>query len=117
MPCAFIDDGYTEETAIAESPGLYPQVRLSFRPMTASEHAEYAQAVDTATETEMRQVSAAWIARKIVAWDLRDPHGATVPLTTDNVLRLKVPIFVRLLEVVSCTTPGDALHAERNSKN
>ena len=38
MLCGYIDDGYTLDGFIKESPGIFGAVRFKYRPLTVEEH-------------------------------------------------------------------------------
>lgn len=116
MLTAFIDDGYTEETFLPEIDGISPVVNFTFRPMTAAQFSDYIQVQNRQTTTEAKAESAKRIQRHLQAWDIRNVKGDTIPLTAENILRLKQPVFTGLWEIVTCQRAGGA-NLAADSKN
>lgn len=102
-----IEDGYTESGVLLGVPGLYPRLAFRFRPMLIQERMEYGQAAEKAGPMTLRKLVASYLAKKLQSWDLKDAKGETVPLTTDNLLKLKARLFDRLFSVVSTDQPPD----------
>lgn len=103
------NDGYTESGTVAAMPGIYPAVRLTWRPMLIEELVAYHKAADRASPLQLRQVVGKLLADHIVSWDLKGGKGETVLVSTANMLRLKDPLFNRLFGVVSTQEAPDSL--------
>jgi hypothetical protein len=107
-----IRDGYNERGYIAEVPRLHPAVRFEFRPMTLAERGLYIKAIGTLKkDNELRTYMAGCIKEHLTGqppWDLRNDKGEIVPLTVDELLRLKPRLFDRLFMIVSGEEAPDA---------
>lgn len=104
MLSAFIDDGYTEDVTLPEIPGIAPEIRISFRPMTAGELGVHIHATEKMTEQEIRKAIAEQCASHIVSWDVRNSKNETVPIKAESMLKIKEHRFLSLWRVVK----GDA---------
>ena len=106
------NDGYTEHGYIAEVPRLHPALRFAFRPMTLAERALYIKAVGQfRKDDEIRTYMAGEIKRHLPGqppWDLRNDKGELVPLTVDELLKLKPRLFDSLFMIVSGEAAPDA---------
>lgn len=107
MPAAFIDDGYTEMARIAAVEGVFPAVRFCFRPVTAGEFGAYADRMQLANDIEARRITAEFLASKLVDWDIRRRDGTKVEITTDNLLRLKHMLYLKLFQIIVGETTSD----------
>lgn len=116
MQSAYIDDGYNEESALPEISGISPAVRVSFRPMTAAEFSNYIQAQEKMTPTEAKTEAARRLQGKLISWDIQNSKGETVPITAENILRLKQPVFSGLWEIATCQRAG-SINLDDLSKN
>jgi len=105
MACAFIDDGYTEDGVIPECPGLWPEIRFSYRPLTAADFADYAQAAEKLNTAALKKLTSERIASKLVTWSIADSRGADVPITAENVARLKPAVFSALFDRIASQPP------------
>ena len=120
MLSAFIDDGYTREGRIAEEAERWPEIRFSYRPMTAAEYGEHAARIDKGTESDAYRVMSEMLARKVTLWNLRNRDGVTVKITSENLLLLVQPVFVKLWGIVSGREPSAEVTAtliEADAKN
>lgn len=105
----FISDGYTERGTVAAVPGIYPAVKLTWRPMLIEQLVAYYKASEKASALQLRQICAKLLADHIVTWDLKDARGGTVPVSVASMLRLKDRLFNRLFGVVSTQEAPDSL--------
>lgn len=113
MQSAFIDDGYTEDVRLPEIPGIAPAIRLTFRPMTTSEYANYLQFHERNTPVETKSEASRLLQSKICTWDLKNGRGESVPCTADNIQRLKPVVWNGLWEIVAGTRAGEKVTAEK----
>ncbi|MBI1914546.1 MAG: hypothetical protein HYS12_07385 [Planctomycetes bacterium] len=101
------DDGYSERGRVNGIPGLYPPVVLRWRPMLVSELSEFWQRAEALKGPQLRQLMAAQVAGKLKEWDLQGPRkadgseGDVLPITKEQVLRLKPGLFDRLFAIIS----------------
>jgi hypothetical protein len=87
-------DGYTRKAYIKGIPGITPDVRFEFRPVTVPEQSRLdavAEAVrlDPSNETKAAKadkVRSEILAPKIQSWDLTDAEGKTPEITPANFL-------------------------------
>lgn len=107
MASAFINDGYTETAVLHEVPGLYPRVEFTFRPMLIEQRVFYYKVAQKLEGVQLRRLIAGHLAQQLVEWDVKDRKGNVVPITVDNVMRLKSRFFDRLFAVVSTEEAPD----------
>lgn len=101
------NDGYTEQGYIAARPGLHPAVRFRYRPSTQEEWAALQTEIAGAKKGQGVALNARYIARKLVAWDLKDDKGDLVPRSATQVARLKPALFEVLYGIVIGMIPSD----------
>lgn len=105
---AFIDDGYNKDCLIKAVPGLYPDVRFTFRPATGSESEiimgqTRREQNDDRNTTFMAQV----IAKHVLEWDIKNAKGAQVEITVPNVRKLHPVVFQKVFSSILGLTPSD----------
>lgn len=103
----FIDDGYTESASIAAEPGLWQEMRFTFRPMLADEYAAFSDFCGRNTDVKAKQEIARRLAEKVKDWDLVDSAGKPVPVTQQNLLRIKPVLLAKLWNIVCGLQAGD----------
>lgn len=97
----FIADGYTERSYIRETTRLHPAMRFEHRPTLLSELVAYRREVESMPEPmDTYRFAAKYIAGKLVSWDAKDGNGRPIPITGDNLLKMKHPLFMRLLSII-----------------
>jgi hypothetical protein len=106
-PLAIINDGYNETAVIHEVPRLYPAVKFAFRPMLISQRQDYFKGAEKLTGLPLRRFVAGYLVAHLVSWDVQDAKGQPVPITVDNVLRLKEKLFTRLFGIVNTDEASD----------
>jgi hypothetical protein len=118
---AFIGDGYTEQGYIKAIPKVSDAITFEFRPMTLEDQAQWSKEWAKLGKVEdgvgQRKLSAAWLAKKLVSWDVagqigKDPTGAPVIGIVDctkpeNLMRIKDTVFFKLFNIVSLTEPSE----------
>jgi hypothetical protein len=105
---AFIpDDGYSESGVLFAVPGLYPSVRLEWRPMTQEVRAEYYKASEKLQDFPLRRLAAGYLAKHLKSWDLKNRKGEALPVNQTNALRVKEKLFNRMFRVVLNEEPPD----------
>lgn len=110
---ALIEDGYSVETTIARVPGLYPAVRVRFRPALAEERDEWLLKGQRDFAGRDRTARAADIvARHLEQWDVRTRAGGEVRPDAATVRKLHPSLLQKLLDLVLGYEPiqeaGDA---------
>lgn len=120
---AYIVDGYTREdgyiaAAPAETSGerLWDELEFSYRPATRQEVIKHDAEVRIALRNEnvdpmcavrAERLSAEFVAKKIVSWNLKDPAGAAVAISTDSCMGLQVFLFQSLYGIIRGTRVSD----------
>ena len=104
---AFIDDGYTREGTIAEAPRQWPAASISYRPMVASEYAEFSVKTKNLDNAAWHKAIAEILEKKLVAWDIKSAAGDSVEIKRENLLRLMPGFLLRVWQIVSGDTPDD----------
>jgi hypothetical protein len=108
MDCGFIDDGYTKTGYIKAEPGLYPELRFKYRPLTREETtALYENWNQIQASDQLSRISKS-LAKHLVSWDLKDPAGR-IPNCKDAATyrRLSPPLFNRLTDITDQSKPSD----------
>ena len=113
----YIPEGYTEEGYVREAPGLHGPVRFTFTPMLITERAAlFSQRMLALPEELQDRRCADVLCGKLVSWSVADTQGQPLPLTPENVLRLKPALFQRLLAIVSGMEPSDVYRTPENNR-
>ncbi len=101
------NDGYTEKVYLKGIPRLTSDVRIEVRPMLVEERSVYSRAASSLGPAETNQKAAGVIRERLVSWDLKDAKGQPVPITHENILRLKPALFERLFSIIAGLDAGD----------
>ena len=101
------NDGYTEDGYIEAEPGMYGELRFSYRPFLVEEQAKLLASNKKLASDEYERYSASEMAKKIVSWTLLDKAKNIVPVSAANILRLKPKLKARLENIVCSFTPSD----------
>lgn len=105
--CAFLHDGYTRKGFIGAVPGLFPEIRFTFRPMLTQDRSVMTDRLTKAKPEMADRISAEAVAARISEWDVTDSRGELVPISMANVLRLQPSALGRLFAIVTGTLPTD----------
>jgi hypothetical protein len=101
------NDGYTEDAYIEALPGFYGEFRFKFRPMLIEERAALFNQNDKLPPAEYERKCAAALSNKLVEWSLIDKAGKQVPVSAQNILRLKPNLNGRIFGIVLGTQATD----------
>lgn len=103
MP-GFIEDGYTVDSLIKGVDGLYEDLRLTYRPTTATERSTALKAMRSALQSANPKKSELEAARilseRISSWNLCRADGSDVEITPENVARLQPDLSQKVWEMV-----------------
>lgn len=118
----FIDeDGYTEDGYIAEVPRLHPAVRFRYRPMTSGERAQAMREMEKAVKSPNAKmgeiVSARLMSERISEWDLKNAAGEIVPITAENMLKVKPHLSNKLYAITITAVVGSDEDPESPEKS
>lgn len=98
------DDGYTLDAYLAPSARLTTAVRFRYRPTEIVDRALLMEVNSKHSEKEVSKKFADVLASKIVSWDIETlgPDNVLVPMpiTPVNILRLKPPVWIRIINIV-----------------
>jgi hypothetical protein len=98
---AVIPDGYERTDGyVRAAPGLWPDVRFSFRPALAAERTGLSREHAGKDAAEQVRLTSEFLRGKLTRWDVVDGAGRPVPLTDANLRRLHPGLMDRLLSVV-----------------
>ena len=108
------DDGYTETKYLKAVPGLYPAVRVTFRPIPPTDQAvaiERLQKIQReAGAVKSEPEMAEQIARRMRSWEFVDDNNKPVckspEVSAEQILKLKTALFTRLMYVVFYASDG-----------
>ena len=101
MSCGYIDDGYTVNGYVKEAPGLYAAVSFTYRAATASDRAAvYGNGFDNLQADKKVERVAAFLAKAIKSWDLKNAKGEAVPHDSATLRKLPVRLYDRLQAIV-----------------
>lgn len=112
MP-TFIPDGYTFKAGINAEEGVHDGLEMTYRPMTPADIAEYMQQIDDADGKQSREITADWLAKKIIKFSMKD--GSECPPVSSQVfLRhekgkpcMQQDIYMAVLNIVIWGTKPD----------
>lgn len=107
------DDGYTLPAYIAPLQMLHNAVRFTYRPVDILERAIFVEVNRKGSEKLVNEKFAEAMAKKLTEWDIqqRTKDGTLLPLpiTKNNILRLKPALWVRMLNIVLWGVDGGDL--------
>src|SRR5262249_52483557 len=93
--CCQIDDGYTIDVFIKGVRGQFPDVRLSYRPVTPPERVQVFR--DTIPEDERFKRIVGALARNVKRWNAKDVRGNVIPCNDQNSFRrLPLALYDRI---------------------
>lgn len=98
----FINDGYTIDGFISGVPGLTDDFGFKFRPSTAHEN-QVVQGEWGRADNDGERFSAAtakFLLKHLVSWDGKWPDGSPVPLTIENLGKMRGRLRVALVDIV-----------------
>lgn len=102
----FIGDGYDLEATIPANPGRWSEVRIRYRPLSIDEVEQiYALVRFSPQEPVSRFFAATYAGTKdkpgnLRSWTLKDSEGKPVPITADNLGKLRKDFYELLSEVI-----------------
>lgn len=97
------DDGYTIPVFYKPAPRIHGEVRFRYRPIEILERAILVEFKERKAEREVEEMFAGVIAGRITEWSLVekvDNVDVPMPVTKAKVLRLKAPLFLRMVNTV-----------------
>ena len=104
----YIPDGYTESAYIKGEERIHGEFRFEYRPMLVEERSLlYSDPVERLPDDAKLKKRAAAVASRIQSWSLRDGKGQPVAVNVETFLRLRAPLFWRVLNVVMGVDAGD----------
>jgi len=107
------DDGYTLDAYIGPLQMLHNAIRFSYRPVDILERAIFVEVNRSGSEKDVNSKFAEVMAKKVTEWDIqqRTKDGTLIPLpvTRNNILRLKPSLWVRMLNIVLWGVDGGDL--------
>lgn len=111
-PSAFIrNDGYFERGFVRGIPGLFPDLRFTFRPLPLPVYGRMqtmiARAGDDQAKSYDIQADTIIKGNFLVEWDIKDARGSVLEITKENFLGLKVRAFVDIASIIFGTGASD----------
>jgi len=113
-PSPFIDDGYTKEAYVTKRHNMWPDVRISYRPLLPMQSIQFSKLLGRlagssrdSEDTREQTVQAEMLARQLVEWDVRNRKGDAVPIKPANILRLEPLLMMRMVGIVMGEEGGD----------
>lgn len=103
----FIEDGWSEKCVLTGEAGLYGPFEAMYRPLLPVEAGTFSDRVQKMTIPQVRQEIAIWLAKQLVSWNITTSSGEPVPITKENVGKLREALYSRLWLVVSGQMPDD----------
>ena len=97
----YLHDGFTRKGYIKAVPGLHGPLRFEFRPLMVEERDAWMVQSSKAGPLGEAKATARIMASRLQAWDLKDAEGKPVPRTAENVLRLPVHTYSRLVGIIA----------------
>jgi hypothetical protein len=116
MTIGFIDDGYTVSGYVKEAPGLHAAVAFTYRAATAGDRAAvYGNGFDNLQADKKVERVAAFLAKAIKNWDLKNAKGEAVPHDGATLRKLPVTLYDRLQAIVFQLEPSDSQPSHESS--
>lgn len=119
---SFVGDGMDRPGYIAGSKPnaagerLYDSLSFNYRPAMRMElvaldkNIEIAAASDDAVSAvKAEMLACAFVAGKLISWDLKNAGVHPVPINADNVARMQTTLFVRLYRIIRNQEASDAI--------
>ena len=104
----YIEDGYTRASGLQPVPGVHNGIAIEWRPCLA---ADTSRVMDAKTDAAYIEAVVALVSDKLKRWSLKDSSGKPVPITKENVGRVRR----RLLDPIANAVIFGDLPTERNS--
>lgn len=112
------EDGYTLSAYIAGVPRLHGPVRVRYRPTEQLERAVLLEVNQNHSEKEVTKKFAAVMASKLSEWDVEQLGPSEVmipmPITPENMLRLKPALWIRLINIMLWGADGGDVDPDLN---
>jgi hypothetical protein len=116
MTIGFIDDGYTVTGYVKEAPGLHAAVSFTYRAATAGDRAAvYGNGFDNLQADKKVERVAAFLAKAIKNWDLKNAKGEAVPHDGATLRKLPVTLYDRLQAIVFQHEASDSQPSHESS--
>lgn len=104
----FIPDGHNVIGKIHGVPRLYPDVTITYRPMTRSEvNAQSTKVLADNDPYAQEKHSAAAIKRHLIDWTLRMPDGNKAPIEEAVLFKLQPRLYERIYATIMGRVPPD----------
>ena len=108
---AWISDGYVFSGFVSRVPRLHPAVHFTFRQCTPEQRSTIFGRIRGSNDVEAERVSAAVIAKQVIAWDLKragkDGKPEDVPIDAASAGRIQPVLKTKLFEIVTGGMPSD----------
>lgn len=116
--CGYFAEGELRHGLIRAARHRHPDVRFTYRPMTAPERADALKRVGGCRDPIRRESIRAEVLReRLHDWNLRDSGGALVPIEVENLLRVEPHLLGRLFEVATGTGVTDEIPVQDNQRH
>jgi hypothetical protein len=97
----FIDDGCTRDGRVEGVPGIFVDVRFSYRPATSADIAEQVIRTRDLDDVAWHKLMSEKLAKHIVSWNIRNKNNEVIPITPENCGRLINPVFMKLYMIIN----------------
>lgn len=111
---AIIEDGCTDERTIPAAEGYWPEIKLTLRPFTTEEATAIGKIVGPLSIEAAKRVWAERLAGdgktpgKLLSWSVLKKDGTAAPISVDNLLKLRPPLWEAIFGF-AYSTPGNDL--------
>jgi hypothetical protein len=101
-----VEDGYTEAAYVAAVPGLYDELRFTYRPLL---HVERDAVSDQSGKSaqNFESVLVAVMQSKLKTWDAMDGKGNPMPINAATIKRLQPALFDKVYTIIAGRVPSD----------
>lgn len=82
----YLEDGYTAKAGIAPVDGVHNGIAIEWRPCLA---ADTSRVMDAKTDAAYIDAIVGLVAEKLLRWNLKNSRGEVVPITKENVGRVR----------------------------
>lgn len=112
----YLEDGYTAKAKLEAVSGVHNGVAIEWRPCLAS---DTSKVIDAKTDAAYIEAVIALVAEKLLRWNLKDSRGAVVPITKENVARVRRRLLDPIANAVifGDLPDGTKLDVEADLKN
>lgn len=101
------DDGYNQEFFLKSVPNVHTDVRGTFRPALHAERYAINEEIQKRKSGPASRFMCEVISKYVRAWNIKGQDGSALPITVENIVRVKPKIIERLYAMIAGWDGGD----------